>query len=140
MKKLSIAEVKRKLPVGTEYTAEFIGKINTRNVSQRILRRRVLKHGNEMVSLLLDGPHQGEEIALSWKDTTAEEDDLGIIFLTRINAETYLKIWLPTSPATEINLPTTIVVKENEEISEQDLRFLQSVSDRRGEITATQFE
>jgi len=93
---LSIAEVKRRLCVGTEYTGEFVGNMNTHVIgngtitnlvkpeSERITRRRVVKQGSKMVSLILSGPKMDQEIDLSWPLTVAREDTDGNIVLTSI--------------------------------------------------------
>jgi hypothetical protein len=52
--------------------------------SERITRRRVVKQGSKMVSLILSGPKMDQEIDLSWPLTVAREDTDGNIVLTSI--------------------------------------------------------
>ena len=104
--KLSIAEVKRRLPVGTEYTGEFIGTMNVRVIGnlgvtnlhkseqERITRRRIVKQTSEMVSEFLDGPKAGQQIYLTWKGVSAQEDTDGSIVLMMDNVEPFLRIRL----------------------------------------------
>ena len=80
---MTIAEVRRRLPVGTEFTAEFINPVGRAKFGegQHTSRRRVTKQSaREMVSLFLDGPKEGKEIFLGWKNTKAREEDGSIIF------------------------------------------------------------
>jgi hypothetical protein len=110
--KMSVAELKRLLPVGTEYTAEFIGELNMRVLSnlgpttlvkpenERIARRRVVKQNSQMVSLILDGPKQGVETHLHWSGITARKDTDGGIIVTNKEynpPKDFLKIRLETA-------------------------------------------
>lgn len=88
--KLSIAEVKRRLSVGTEFTAEFLrGPLVVRgNTGDTVMpvpapsRRRVTKQTSQMVSVYLDGPKVGKSIYCDWAGVTAREDTDGSIVLT----------------------------------------------------------
>ena len=93
--------------MGTEYTGEFIGAMNTRIIgnlgvtnlvkpeNERIARRRVLKQASEMVSEFLDGPRAGKCIYLTWKGVWAQEDTDGSIVLVMDNGvEPFLRIRL----------------------------------------------
>jgi hypothetical protein len=106
--KLSIAQVKCRLTVGTEYTGEFIGPLNTRVVSnvgpvlltrpeaERITRRKVVKQTKDMASEFLTGPKQGQTIYLNWAGVTAREENGSIILTQNFNdkSEDFLKITL----------------------------------------------
>jgi hypothetical protein len=99
--KIAIAEVKRRLVEGVEYTGEFIG-INAKmcKPGMQVTRRVVRKNKTEMVSVFLDGPKKDESIYLNWKNVTAEERD-GSIFLSMTETERpdeFLRITL-TPPA-----------------------------------------
>ena len=97
MAKISIAEVKRRLTVGVEFTGEFVGRnANRCQPGMQRTRRRVRKNKTELVSELLDGPKTGELIYLDWKNVVADERD-GSIFLTMMEVEPpeeFLKITL----------------------------------------------
>ena len=98
--KLSIVELKRRLPVGAEFTATFIGPLNTRVIGNgmvtdlphpcMVTKRRVYKQGEEMSSMFLDGPKAGKFIFLDWKGIKAREDG-GAIILTDAG-EDFLRI------------------------------------------------
>ena len=95
--KIAIAEVKRRLAEGVEYTGEFIG-INSKlcKPGMQVTRRVVLKNKTQMVSVFLDGPKKDESIYLHWKNVTADERD-GSIFLSMTETERpeeFLKITL----------------------------------------------
>jgi hypothetical protein len=95
--KIAIAEVKRRLAVGTEYTGEFVG-VNARMCApgMQVTRRRVVNNKTQLVSELLDGPKAGQLIYLNWKNVVADERD-GSIFLTMTETpkpEEFLKITL----------------------------------------------
>lgn len=100
--KIAIAEVKRRLAEGIEYTGEFIG-INAKmcKPGMQVTRRVVRKNKTQMVSVFLDGPKVGEPIYLNWKNVTADERD-GSIFLSMTETEQpeeFLKITLtPAAP------------------------------------------
>jgi len=93
--KLSIAEVKRRLSVGVEFTGEFVGTNAGRcQPGMQTTRRRVVKNTSTLVSVLLDGPKKDELIYLDWKNVTADERD-GSVFLTMADVnppEEFLKI------------------------------------------------
>lgn len=110
--KMTIAELKRRLPVGAEFTAQFLrGPITVRgNCGDTVLatdntprRRRVVKQTSQMVSVHLDGPKVGHNAYLTWKGTTARQDTDGSIILTMNDdegkrpPEDYLKITLDTA-------------------------------------------
>lgn len=80
--KITIAQLKRRLPVGTKYTAEFIG-VNRRfcKPGMEVTRRIVSKQTSEMVSILLDGPLHGRNIYMKWAGTTADERE-GSIYVS----------------------------------------------------------
>jgi hypothetical protein len=102
--KIAIAEVKRRLPVGTEFTAEFLreplvvrGNCGDTVMApvQMITRRRVVKQTSQMVSVYLDGPKAGKEIYCDWAGVSAREDTDGSIILTNTKvspAEDFLRI------------------------------------------------
>ena len=78
--KISIAEVKRRLKIGTEFTAEFIGQNAIHcKTGMQITKRRVLKNNSQLESILLDGPNKGKTIHLNWTNVTAQEKDGSII-------------------------------------------------------------
>jgi hypothetical protein len=114
--KLSIAALKRMLPVGAEFTAEFCcrtavivrGNLGTTThfVPQpddlRISRRRVVKQTSQMVSEYLTGPKQGQQIYCQWTGTTARRDASGDIVLTNTQVdppEDFLRIRAITARA-----------------------------------------
>jgi hypothetical protein len=92
---LSIAGLKRMLPVGTEFTAEFCGDVNMVKAGKLITRRKVTRQTGDMVSEFLDGPDTGKEIYLNWKGVKARmlgEDDDNTIILTQPERGDFLKI------------------------------------------------
>lgn len=95
---VSVAEVRRRLPVGTEFTGEFIG-INAKNCrpGMQVTRRRVVKNSShELESVMLNGPQKDGLIHLNWKHVAAGERD-GNIILTMTETkppEKFLKITL----------------------------------------------
>lgn len=105
MAKLSIAEVKRRLPVGCIYLGEFIGGNAHRAKPGNVCtKRRVETQKSQMVSRLLTGPNSNlsprddnkELIYLHWVGITADERD-GSIFLTLVEGEDeFLKITIVT--------------------------------------------
>lgn len=77
--KLSIAELRRRLPVGATFTSTFIGK-NSSIARPTMLqtKRRVLKQSaRDMVSVITQGEHTGENIWVNWKFVSATVDDTG---------------------------------------------------------------
>ena len=98
--KIAIAEVKRRLVEGVEYTGEFIGvNANMCKPGMQVTRRVVLKNMTEMVSMFHDGPKKDESIYLNWKNVTAEVRD-GSIFLSMTETEQpeeFLKISLTSA-------------------------------------------
>ena len=93
--KVSIAGVKAKLSVGTEFVGEFIG-VNAQICRPGLqkTRRRVTKNNTELVSTFLDGPRVGEAIYLTWRGLTADETDGAIVLSMHDNgaAEPFLRI------------------------------------------------
>lgn len=94
--KISIAEAKRRLPVGAEFTAEVLVpsiavRGNTGNTTLgatvNVYRRRVTKQKSSMVSVYLDGSRAGREIYLNWKNTVARVEDDGSIIITMTEAD-----------------------------------------------------
>ena len=93
---ISLAEARRRLPVGTEFIGEFIG-INARicKPGMQTTRRQVVKNSShELESILLDGPKKSQLIHLNWKHTSVEEENLSLIFtMTEVTPqEAFLKI------------------------------------------------
>ena len=107
--KISIAQLKRHLPVGQEFNAEFIGAVNIRvfgnkgvtdlKLSQEelVTKRRVEKQSSEMASRILTGPDKDKLIYLTWKGIEArlesypEQKDF-VILTHKENKEDFLKI------------------------------------------------
>jgi len=88
--KITIAEVKRRLKIGTEFTGEFVGSnAKVCKPGMQITQRRVTKNNKELESLLLDGPNSGQKIYLNWTNVVADERD-GSIFLA-LNEEQALE-------------------------------------------------
>lgn len=80
--KITIAEAMRRLPVGTEFTGEFLNPLPTMDPARLVTRRKVKRQTPaRMVSTFLDGPRAGNEIELNWRGVTADERD-GAIYLT----------------------------------------------------------
>lgn len=107
--KLSIAEVKRRLPVGTEYVGEYVGG-NARNVKLggRIARRRVTKQTSyEMTSEVLTGPNSGSIPHLTWQGQKAREDDGAIIILDH-QGDQYFRITIGKDLPIEDNAKTDL--------------------------------
>jgi hypothetical protein len=76
---MTITEVRRRLPVGTEFTGEFLNPLRPDN-PHIIARRKIVKQtASQMVSVFLEGAKLGEKIYLDWKGTKAREED-GKIF------------------------------------------------------------
>jgi hypothetical protein len=105
MAKLSLEALRKRLPVGHEFTGEFVGKVNRQRCKPEevVMRRRVVANTTKELScMLLDGPRAGETSTLPWKFTvlsgkerlnrsiTADERD-GSIFLT-MNDDEFLKL------------------------------------------------
>jgi len=93
--KISAAEVRRRLPVGTECIVEFIG-INRKHCApgnERTRRRIIGQTASQMVSLFLEGPKVDHRIYLQWYRITAEEKDGAIILSDGYQGE-FLKIEL----------------------------------------------
>jgi hypothetical protein len=95
---LSLAEARRRLAPGREFTCEFIGS-NARHCKPelRVTRRRVLKQSaQEMCSEVLDGPFAGTPIYLTWRGTAVEEhpDQLLVYMLAHdgLPAAAFLKL------------------------------------------------
>ena len=97
--KLSIAEVKRRLPVNKEFTGEFIGR-NRGIAGYTVAKRRVVRQGGTMCCILLDGPKAGQKIYLDWRGVQALERDGSIILIqTAREDEEFLKITFGESHA-----------------------------------------
>lgn len=79
--RLSIAEVRRRLPVGKFFTGEFIGRNGQLcKPENKILRRQVeAQKSNEMECRLKDGPDEGRVTYLEWIGVLAREDENAII-------------------------------------------------------------
>lgn len=104
--KLTIAEVKRRLPAGAKFTGEFCGRLNTRVISntgatslvkpenERRTQRIVRKQSSEMVSEFLSGPRIGQLIYCAWKGVSAREEAGDIILSQEIQgrSEDFLRI------------------------------------------------
>jgi len=84
-KRISLAEVRRMLPVGTRFTAEFIG-FNARvcKPENRVTKRTVVKQtANQMVSVKQDGEHVWHQ----WSHSIAEQYNDGSIVLSMTEDE-----------------------------------------------------
>ena len=93
--KLSIAEVKRQLPVGTEFTAEYCGPC-VRFATELVTRRRVVKQTGTMTTRILTGSKAGHLVYCEWHGVVAREE-CGSIVLTNTQvqpAEDFLRITL----------------------------------------------
>jgi hypothetical protein len=94
--KISIADVKRRLPVGTKFAAEFIGRnaVHCRPGMQFTSRQVKRQTSQYMESEFLDGPTVGETIDLIWKGKEAKQVGEAIVFTnTSVNPpEEFLKI------------------------------------------------
>lgn len=79
---MTIAELKRRLAPGVEFTVEFIG-VNRRycRPGSELTRRRVETNKSQLVSRFLDGPRAGELIYLPWAGITAVERE-GSVYLS----------------------------------------------------------
>mgnify|MGYP003989206587 FL=1 len=96
---LAIAALKRMLPVGTEFTAEFCGHNIVKLImrcdkwaGKLITRRKVTRQTGDMVSEFLDGPDTGKEIYLNWKGVKARTNENEEIILTQNEDDDFLKI------------------------------------------------
>ena len=80
MSRISISELKRRLPVGQTFTGEFVGwNPSVARKGMAVCRRRVVRQGQQMVCEFLDGPRRGEQSNLGWRGLTAEEIDGAIV-------------------------------------------------------------
>lgn len=77
--KLSIAELRRRLPVGATFTATFIGKNSSiaRPTMRQTKRRVHTQSSYHMTSVITEGQHADEVIWLTWKFVSATVDDTG---------------------------------------------------------------
>ena len=98
---ISVAALRKKLTLGSEFLAEMVGAYNTRNAKKDCLktRRKVLQQNNrEMCSTMLDGSGQGEAVCLNWRDVTVESESNTVFTLTKTLADgstdTFLRITL----------------------------------------------
>jgi len=99
--KISAAEVRRRLPVGTECTVEFIG-VNRKFCppgNERTRRRIEKQTVNQMKSRFLNGPKEGNNIWLNWLGVKAEDQD-GAIILSDDQQGEFLKIETENCTAT----------------------------------------
>jgi len=72
MKKVTVAALRRLLPVGTEFESYLPG---ARDAAVTTTRRRVASNSaGQMASLILDGPKAGGLIYLSWAGLKVETD------------------------------------------------------------------
>ena len=90
---ISIDEVRRRLPVGAEFTVEQLSGTDREATRRRVKTQTPLL----MVSTRLDGSKPGEDVYLGWKWKEARLDDDGNIILTdtdtgRDPPEDFLKI------------------------------------------------
>lgn len=84
--KISIAEVKRCLPVGKEVSFEYVGFPKNGVKS----KRKVIKNSSyQLITTILDGPKTGESVYLDWNGVTADERD-GDVYLK--DTEEFVKI------------------------------------------------
>lgn len=100
--KLSIAELRRRLPAGTRFTARFLrGDIvirgntgtTTLEVDKETQTREVVKQtASEMVSVYLTGPRKGREVTCTWRGVSAREDESGITLTQGETGEDFLLI------------------------------------------------
>lgn len=73
---LSIAELKRRLPEGAEFTAKFIGKnMTVARPGMVITRRRVVKQAATMITSVVGGEFDGKLVYCGWRGTTATIDN-----------------------------------------------------------------
>jgi len=89
--RITIAELRRRLPEGSEYDGEFLlTKFIRGGESDR--QRRVVKKNttSHMVSTFLTGPKIGKNIYLDWRGCTAVES-CGVIMI-RSGESDFLKI------------------------------------------------
>lgn len=91
MTNISIAEVKRRLPVGAQYTGENLVALRPENRGP--FTRRVLSQATEMVSVYLDGPKEGQKIYLgSWRGVEAREENGAIVLRDFLGGLDFLRI------------------------------------------------
>lgn len=78
-----LTQLRKLLPVGTEFTAEMIGDNRRRCLAGQVLtRRRVVQQSRvEMASEMLDGPSPGTVVWLTWKFAEVVERPDGAIHL-----------------------------------------------------------
>lgn len=85
VKRISLAEVRRRLPVGAKFTAEFIG-LNAKvcKPENRCTKRVVEKQtSHQMVSVKEDG----ERVWHQWNETMAHEHEDGSIVLSMTDGD-----------------------------------------------------
>jgi len=94
---LSIAALRRKLPVGSTYSGTWIGP--PCGTPQTTRRRVVSQSARLMQSIILDGPESGRTMRLEWKGVSASESIDGVtlsaqerITRTRADYVPFLKI------------------------------------------------
>jgi hypothetical protein len=72
---MTIAELKRRLSVGTEWTGIFL-----RGPHAGVpYRRCVLKQSDEMVSIILDGPLKDREVGMRWRGVKVRQEGESIV-------------------------------------------------------------
>jgi hypothetical protein len=76
--KITIAEVKRRLPVGTEYIGTYVGKFAYLTKGYTTCKRKVVRNTNTLESVFLDGSRAEERVFLPWRSVTATENHDGI--------------------------------------------------------------
>lgn len=90
--KISIAEVRRRLPVGATFTATFLRDLTVRpNVGPPVVmpnrgpssREVVSQNAHEMVSRYTSGPRSGQNISCKWTGVTARVEDGVTIILSQ---------------------------------------------------------
>jgi len=97
--KISIDEVRRRLPVNAEFTCDYIGP-NTAMIGpdNTGVRRRVIRQTDkEMTSVVLTGPRNGREVDCVWAWVLAEDND-GVIVLSNNSGISFVAISNITLP------------------------------------------
>ncbi len=81
--KLTIAELRRQMPVGTQFKAAFLPRKNsvTPADTNEYFRIVVKQTPTKMVSKYLEGPREGQEVTCTWRYVVAREEN-GKIILT----------------------------------------------------------
>lgn len=92
--RLSLAEIRRRLPPGKFFTAEFVGEINIRVIGNlgvtelrkspaeiRTRRRVRTQSRHEMASEILTGPKAGQPIYVAWSGVDVYVEAPGVLLL-----------------------------------------------------------